>query len=240
MNYQKIYDQLIEKRRKYPLTKNKKDPNYIYCECHHIILKSLGGSDSEDNLINLTAREHFIAHYLLWKINPCDQTLLALMIFKKGNLHVHVKRNFKTSKLYESARIAFHEWNVRVHTGKKQSQEQIEHRAKLNTGKKRSLETRKLQSEHCWCKGKKLSKELRLKISIRTKAAMKNIDPKKLQQARQKAADKLRGKRLSTEHRKKLSEGRKGLHWWNNGQIAIQRKTCPGKDWQQGNLKKSK
>ena len=66
--YQKIYDSLIEKRRREPLTKNKKDPNYIYCETHHILPKCLGGSNDKENLINLTAREHFIAHKLLLKI----------------------------------------------------------------------------------------------------------------------------------------------------------------------------
>lgn len=68
MNYQKIYDQLIDKRKKYPLTKNKKDPNYVYCETHHIIPKSLGGTNEKSNLVNLTAREHYIAHVLLFKL----------------------------------------------------------------------------------------------------------------------------------------------------------------------------
>ena len=39
-----------------------------YTELHHIIPKSLGGSDDKDNLVELTAREHFIAHLLLTKI----------------------------------------------------------------------------------------------------------------------------------------------------------------------------
>ena len=63
MNYQKIYDQLIEKRKQYPL--DKKD---CYCEKHHIIPRCLGGSNDKTNLINLTAREHYVAHCLLVKI----------------------------------------------------------------------------------------------------------------------------------------------------------------------------
>ena len=66
--YRNTYDSLIEKRRKFPLTKNKKDPNYVYCETHHIVPKCLGGSNDKENLVNLTAREHFIAHKLLYKI----------------------------------------------------------------------------------------------------------------------------------------------------------------------------
>jgi hypothetical protein len=40
----------------------------IYTEKHHIIPRCLGGSDEPNNLVNLTAREHFIAHWLLTKM----------------------------------------------------------------------------------------------------------------------------------------------------------------------------
>ena len=40
----------------------------IYTEKHHIIPRSLGGNDSPDNLVRLTAREHFICHVLLTKM----------------------------------------------------------------------------------------------------------------------------------------------------------------------------
>lgn len=66
--YQRTYDSLIEKRRKFPLTKDKNDPNYVYCETHHIVPKCIGGTNEKENLVNLTAREHFIAHKLLLKI----------------------------------------------------------------------------------------------------------------------------------------------------------------------------
>jgi hypothetical protein len=39
-----------------------------YFEQHHIIPKSLGGSNNKDNLVKLTAREHFICHWLLTKM----------------------------------------------------------------------------------------------------------------------------------------------------------------------------
>lgn len=61
MNYEKIYNSLVEYR--------KLIPPHGYCENHHILPKSLGGSDSPENLVKLTAREHFIAHLLLAKIH---------------------------------------------------------------------------------------------------------------------------------------------------------------------------
>ena len=40
----------------------------IYYEKHHILPKSLGGDDSEMNLVLLTAKEHFVCHLLLTKM----------------------------------------------------------------------------------------------------------------------------------------------------------------------------
>jgi hypothetical protein len=39
-----------------------------YTERHHIMPKSLGGSNESSNLVSLTAREHFICHMLLTKM----------------------------------------------------------------------------------------------------------------------------------------------------------------------------
>lgn len=67
MNYEKLYYSIIENRKLNPVDG--------YTECHHILPRSLGGSDTLDNLVNLTAREHFICHLLLTKIyrDKCKQ-----------------------------------------------------------------------------------------------------------------------------------------------------------------------
>lgn len=61
--YQKIYNDLIQKRKSNPISK--KDQ---YCERHHIIPRCMNGSNDKENTVNLTAREHFIAHMLLARI----------------------------------------------------------------------------------------------------------------------------------------------------------------------------
>ena len=61
-NYLKHYEQLCSTRKL--LARTKKDD--VYYEKHHIVPKSLGGSNSPDNLVLLTAREHYIAHLLLY------------------------------------------------------------------------------------------------------------------------------------------------------------------------------
>ena len=39
-----------------------------YKETHHIIPRSFGGDNVKSNVVQLTAREHYIAHALLWKM----------------------------------------------------------------------------------------------------------------------------------------------------------------------------
>lgn len=78
MNYQKIYDKIIN---------NAKDRKLeCYTEKHHIIPKCLGGSNDKSNLVRLTAKEHFIVHWLLVKINPDEKKLVyALNCFLMNN-----------------------------------------------------------------------------------------------------------------------------------------------------------
>lgn len=38
-----------------------------YVERHHIVPKSMGGSNDETNIIKLTPKQHFVAHHLLWR-----------------------------------------------------------------------------------------------------------------------------------------------------------------------------
>lgn len=44
----------------------------IYFEHHHVLPRSLGGGDEPSNLVDLTYREHFLAHWLLTKIYDGD------------------------------------------------------------------------------------------------------------------------------------------------------------------------
>ena len=60
--YTRWYYQLIEQ------AKVRATINDSYKEIHHIIPKSLGGTDDQDNLVALTGREHFIVHWLLTKM----------------------------------------------------------------------------------------------------------------------------------------------------------------------------
>lgn len=60
--YSKCYYSIVSRAKSRPL-----DPDTYY-EKHHIIPKSCGGGNTSDNLVSLTAREHFICHLLLPKM----------------------------------------------------------------------------------------------------------------------------------------------------------------------------
>lgn len=85
MNYQKIYDQIILRAQS---ESRKKVKDGVYFENHHIIPVCLDGSNKKDNLVLLTAREHFVAHKLLVEIYPDNSKLkyaLWMLITAKGN-----------------------------------------------------------------------------------------------------------------------------------------------------------
>lgn len=62
INYKLKYHQFIDSRRQRPLTKEK---GY---EIHHILPRSLGGTNHKENLVKLTLKEHHTAHKYLAKM----------------------------------------------------------------------------------------------------------------------------------------------------------------------------
>jgi hypothetical protein len=66
MDYKKIYNDLIQDA----ITNPKMDS---YKEYHHIIPRCIGGNNDKSNLVKLTARQHFIAHWLLFKIHKTSK-----------------------------------------------------------------------------------------------------------------------------------------------------------------------
>jgi hypothetical protein len=57
--YKRWYDQLIERARDRQLDE--------YYERHHVLPRAMGGGNERTNLVRLTYREHFLAHWLLVK-----------------------------------------------------------------------------------------------------------------------------------------------------------------------------
>lgn len=94
--YTRIYYKIIER------AKVRNIPNYT--EKHHIIPKSLGGSDNKDNLVSLTGREHFVCHLLLTKMTMGkDRSKMVLAVFYLTGAGKAKRNNsIKNSRLYEN------------------------------------------------------------------------------------------------------------------------------------------
>lgn len=104
MNYQSIYNNLISRAQiRCPYS------NILY-EKHHIIPKSLGGSDDPVNLVKLTLREHFVAHRLLVKIHAGNSNNLTKMVHALWwmcKTKAMQDKSIVGSHAYEAARSAF-------------------------------------------------------------------------------------------------------------------------------------
>lgn len=96
MNYLNIYNQLMMKRLKEPSTAE-------YTERHHVVPRCMGGVDSSDNLVVLSAKEHYVAHHLLYKHYKTAK--LAHAWFMMLRCDPNQKRVF-TARQHESATAA--------------------------------------------------------------------------------------------------------------------------------------
>lgn len=115
MNYQRIYDDLMLSRLSMKEERYKSKKNGSYFEGHHIIPKCKGGTGNSNrgktnpNIVLLTAREHFLAHWLLWRIYRDRQTALA---FHKMLSNTSKTQRIKSSRGFEEAREAFRLTNI--------------------------------------------------------------------------------------------------------------------------------
>jgi hypothetical protein len=139
MDYYKIYNQLIER------AKQRKSVNG-YREIHHIIPRSEGGTDESVNLVELTGREHFIAHKLLWMENPTFSRCAAFMMMSNN-------RGITWGSTYELGRKQFNESSDHPLRNPKVRKKQLE----VVMGVPKSEEHRRKISEAN--KGKPKSKE---------------------------------------------------------------------------------
>ena len=109
-------------------TRNNKKDRENYQEKHHILPKSMGRTNSEDNLIYLYAQEHYYAHKLLAQENPSEKKLQ----FAWWNMCqcTSEKRNGCriSEEDYAEARIAAAKANSDIKKGKPLSKE---HKEKL-------------------------------------------------------------------------------------------------------------
>jgi rRNA maturation endonuclease Nob1 len=132
MNYQKIYQNLIENRKQNILES--------YVETHHIIPKCLGGTDRKENLVKLTAREHFVAHQLLIKIYPTSKKLIYAVQMMSNNKQYGSKKYAWLKELRSNIPTS-------KETRKKISESIMNHKVSLETRNKMSKSKQNMTKE---------------------------------------------------------------------------------------------
>ena len=156
--YTRWYYDIIDRSKERSLTS--------YTEKHHIIPKSLGGDNSAGNLVVLTAREHFICHWLLTKMVTNKKqkyqmwNAFSCMLYREKS---NQERYKVSSRVFENiksvgAKTKSEKFSVKnnpmfgrkgilsPHYGKKKSAEHIANLSKSHEGQIRTVEARAKQS----------------------------------------------------------------------------------------------
>jgi hypothetical protein len=77
-----------------------------YSENHHIIPKSMGGSNAKKNIVSLTAKEHYICHLLLTK-SVVDEFRKKMKYAFWRMCNSNLRRYKPTSRMYEIGKSMF-------------------------------------------------------------------------------------------------------------------------------------
>lgn len=215
MDYKHHYDRLIERARNRSLTG--------YKERHHIIPRCMSGDNSPENLVYLTAEEHFVAHQLLIKIHPKNHKLIyaATAMTRKSKNQERVN-----NKLYG--------WLKRKKTIVVSEQMKGN---KIMVGRTLSTETKEKISASL------LKKNMKHNQKQKDTLAKSNRDRVYTPEYRENMADAQRGKKHEPEAKRKLSEFNKGKilspeHRAKIGLTKIGNTYCLGKNHSEESKKK--
>ena len=229
--YTRWYQQIVFRAQERTLPKDH------YVEIHHIIPRSLGGDNSKSNLASLTAREHFLCHWLLTKILPLDSAprgkmIIALLAMRMNNVKHHKKKYSHkiTGRVFESIRIEAAQTFSKMYKGRPgipKTEEQKRKHSELITGRKASEETKRKQS---------------LALKGKLKGPLSKEAKRKIGDANRGNTAWNTGMVMSEEFRKKVSEGHKGQVAWNKGltgySTSKKGKKYPGSHSEEACLKK--
>lgn len=182
--YTTYYYDIIN-RAKTRTLKDYKENHHIIPKCFFVEQSATGwllGDPDDNNTVNITAREHFICHWLLTKMQPTTpqkaQMIYAFNMMSVSGDHQERYNTKISSRAYEKNRILL-----------------AETISKNNKGKT------------AWNKG---YKETRLEVLENVKQAALKRAPQTPEQ-REKQAQKTRGQKRTPEQKANLSRGQKGV-----------------------------
>lgn len=124
--YSRWYNSIISKAQ------NRIKDSNTYYENHHIVPKSLNGSNDVSNIVALTAKEHFICHLLLVKMveDKRHKTSMQYAVFRMTHVSSTTSNRYKiNSNSYKIIREYLAVAASSTHLGRKQSVESRQKRS---------------------------------------------------------------------------------------------------------------
>lgn len=208
--YEKWYASIIENARLNTYAIGK--------ERHHVIPKSMGGNNESNNLVYITAREHFVCHWLLTKIYSTGEEhwkmLNALRMMRAENPN-QTRYNTKiTSRVYANLKEEYSRLqSERIkgannpNFGKTWSQEQKDTHSKKISGRIQPLaEKEKQVKSMIGRKRAAFSDEWKTKMSDAKKGENNTrYGIEVSDETRKKIGDKLRGRKQTDEEKTRRS-----------------------------------
>jgi len=171
-----------------------------YVERHHIHPRSLGGTDDKNNLVELTAREHFICHWLLTKMHTGEaksKMIYALNGMKRGNEFAQRYETKITARVYENLKKEF----SKVHSSTMKGTIPVNKGRAMSEEQKAKIRATKAANPYKWDE------------ETLAKRVEKQIGTKRSQETKDKIRNALKGKvkgPMSDENKLKISQGTKG------------------------------
>lgn len=98
MDCKRVYDALVGRTQERVSVSG-------YAEVHHIVPRAHGGTDDPSNLVQLTAREHFIAHWLLWRIHRDRSTARAFRLLTDASGRPRSRAYANAKALYAESMV---------------------------------------------------------------------------------------------------------------------------------------
>jgi len=211
MNYQKVYNNIIYKAKSENRKKlSKTNSVYIYYENHHILPKCLGGTNDPENLVLLTAREHFICHKLLTYIYPGNRKIYGAffrMTFNKNKKYNISLKDYAYARELNSKNYI--EFNTTHKKGKSYKYQMIEKYGK-DEGLKKEIEYKNKISENT--KGKKNPMYGISVYEVWVKKYGKTEADKRKEKRKQKTSKSLKGKNIGKKYTKNAKEKNRISH----------------------------
>lgn len=133
--YTNWYYQIIESARQ--------NPPSGYYENHHIIPRSLGGSNDPENIVSLTARQHFICHMLLTKMTKGQARYKMAYAIKAMAMTNKRPDRYINARLYEYLKPLVAEAISQNNTGQAGKPKPAEQRRKMSESAKLREEKRR-------------------------------------------------------------------------------------------------